>query len=336
MNSGIRDYVSERAELASLRPQLEGELARTLSEKEWVDVCADFPPTSDEEQWLDDVVVTLRRRDEARRSAAPESTEDVRPVESEDPRYAGLAEILALEATHDPQVIAWRKRCLPDGLVDEDQIPASLARIGESARWATLEPAEVLWRAMTRARTSPPVEPLQEAARIADRLARGFPWLAMDVLIFLITGRAPRYFPLVVRTRATDRAATSRITLEVDPRLPRRELVRAYAEAQASGRLVGLAGGPSRKLERRTTELAVFIARNLDAPWRERHGRWNNEHPDLQTPDVRAFRTEARRAWQRVVGGELPTSGDEWLSDIRGHALMDEAPGTLPRAGESR
>ena len=280
-------------------------------------------------------------------------TRGVKKTPNQDPRYAALAEILALEATHDPEVREWRARHLPDGLVSEAELVDTLARIGEWPRWAKLPAqaiarrnatttaekrtalaeakAEVIWRARTTSTTSSANEALRDFARIADRLARGFKWLPDDILIFFVTGRAPRYFPVIVRTRSTDRCATSRITLEVDPRISQRELARAYTDAQANGRLVGVAGGTSRRIEPRAAALAVFIAGHLSAPWRERQKLWNEEHAEWQSQDVRAFRTEARRAWQRVVGGEVPDSEDEWLSDVRASALMVAPPGTLPR-----
>ena len=356
MNADVRDYEQERFELAHLRATVEEECGRKLSDQSWNELCYRWAPyyNGDDELWVLDVVGDLRGLADALKSAAAGSpTEEVVANENQDPRYAALAEILALEATHDPEVREWRARHLPDGLVSEAELVDTLARIGEWPRWAKLPAqaiarrnatttaekrtalaeakAEVIWRARTTSTTSSANEALRDFARIADRLARGFKWLPDDILIFFVTGRAPRYFPVIVRTRSTDRCATSRITLEVDPRISQRELARAYTDAQANGRLVGVAGGTSRRIEPRAAALAVFIAGHLSAPWRERQKLWNEEHAEWQSQDVRAFRTEARRAWQRVVGGEVPDSEDEWLSDVRASALMVAPPGTLPR-----
>jgi hypothetical protein len=335
-----------------LRDPFEKRIKSKISDDEWAIMRGALPPRpsfdpddpADRDEWLDDAEPVWRRivdeRQRARQGGTVVRVDRVgRP---EDPRYTGLAEILAFEAANDPQVVEWRKKYLPSGPVDPAALVETLAKLGLAGEFAAAaRERDALWRLRNRAR-DPRLRlrmPLQELVQLADRLATGFNWLADDAIRFVLTSEPPTYYPLIRRLRITDRAATSRITLEIDPRLPQAEVAKRYAEVQRSPEMRHLlAGGSSRSIEARTSALAVFIARRFSYSWRDRQERWNAEHPDWAYRDIRAFRTDARRAWRRVVGSDLPSTEDQWLMDIRHAALTNLPPGSVlpPRIGLTR
>ncbi len=327
------------------RRLLEQELGRRVGDRDWarlVSEIGDDPEdpaqAPDERTWFEDAKVILGKWWEADESLRVSLGPRVLPVSSEDPRYAGLAEILAIEASHDPHLIDWRQRHLPDGLIDESELPQLIARLrreGAEHPRSQREPTMTFRYVSGETERSFPVvvsSSLGELARLADRLSRGYHWLVDDAQLFVLTGRPPSYYPLIARLRITDRAATSRIRLDIDPRTPRGELVRQYDRLRKDPAVaVVAAAGSGRRIEERTQALAVFVARRLGEPWRSLQAGWNDQHPNSRYESERAFASAARRAWRHVVGGKLPRSRDQWLSDVRSAALTDSPPGTLPR-----
>jgi hypothetical protein len=344
-----------------LRPRLEELVGRRLGARDWEDLVADDPDVFDEEMWLTDAAETLRRRFAQREELAGTRAieKEIRPS-IEDARYGALAKILAIEASEDPAVEAWRSRYLSDGVVgleavrevigglraQEPSEVEALVRVprmeaalrGKVVEGELIEPRRRTVRYVSADGSIVSFEvaangPLGELAGIAERLASSYHWIVSEATSFVVTGRVPTFDPLVIRVRATDRAATSRVMIDVDPRTPRAEVAKAYDTARNDPLLAELVGvGSSRSLTKeRPIALAVFLARHQDESWRTMLQGWNESHPQWRYRDERAFAAAASLAWQRVVGVEFSKATRERrVADQRASALLGLPIGSLP------
>src|SRR5206468_8699652 len=120
--------------------------------------------------------------------------------------------------------------------------------------------------------------PAADLAAIADRLAASYHWDPLDAVAWVVSGATPAFRPLIVRLLTTDRAATSRIILEVDPRLPRDRVAEVYSAARQHEEIARLVTGSARPLEAKTAELATFLARHERDTWAAMRTRWNQDH----------------------------------------------------------
>lgn len=271
-----------------------------------------FPDAHDEDVFIEDAAADLRRKLDGRRATRTQRVEAwkeetvVPPVT--DPRYAGVAEILALEASEDPEVVLWRATHLPMGEpVDDAHLKETVNALGKRpSRGVPRRRFGYVHGSQARSFPVDARSALGELGAIAARLARGYHWTDDEAATFVLTGRPPRVAPVVARVRATQRAATSRITLSVDPRISPTELGKIYGDLRRLPLLEAIVGHrASRPLDERSVSLAVFVARHHDESWARMRQRWNAEHPEWPFNNDRAFWTDARRAWQRVVGAQF-------------------------------
>jgi hypothetical protein len=145
---------------------------------------------------------------------------------------------------------------------------------------------------------------LEDLMVLARYLADTYSWSVPQAVAFILTGRTPRFHPLRTRVRAGRSAATSRIIIDADPRVPTKEIANAYESAREHPWIARLSITSARPLEQRVANLASFLARHQDASWRERRELWNREHPDWGFGSEWEFSRDTRRAWGRVVGEE--------------------------------
>jgi hypothetical protein len=131
-----------------------------------------------------------------------------------------------------------------------------------------------------------------------------YPWSEADAVTFVVTGTTPPYDYLVARTTVSDgRPATSRVTIEYDPRVPWREVKRMYELARGHLTTRGVLDRDSaRPVKPGTAELALALARKGDNPFRELREAWNGDHPEQRYATEREFARDAKNAYRRVVG----------------------------------
>ena len=328
---------SRPEEFADIRREVEKLLGERIPNQLWVVWVTDNPDPDQMNlgDYVEECKSWMRRQIDAlqERRVVKKSIE----FQSDDPRYAGLAEILALEAERDPSVVEWRARYLPDGPVENGEIRAAIARLRQLVipRPAGSAKRNLQYRTENdvRSTTVDLDSPLGELCEIADRLRQGYHWLPTEAVGFVLTEAIPRYFPIMSRLRITDRAATSRITLTVDPRVHPAEVARAYEAARSDPLLAKVASGaPARRLSPRAPKLAGFVASNLGSPWRAMLVDWNQRYPEWKYKSERAFSSDARRAWRRVVGAELRADeAEDRVRDLAASALSGVPPGTIPR-----
>jgi len=369
MSDAVNSYeaqvrISLPEELAHLRPRIAALLGESLSDKDWIDAVAENPDVLDEDSWVEDAAIVLRRKLNLRR--ARQTTEHVveRRLEhmTGDSRYEALSRLFAHEAVDDPDISAWRSQYLPNGLVSEADIGKVIARlrrlepqaveasvlVNRGASPASKVSGELIDFARRRMSypkgpdrlasiTVAPNGPLGRLVGLCERLSRGYRWLLDEAIMWALTGRPPRIWPIVTTLRITDRASTSRIVLEVDPRVSRGELARAYEAARQDPFVANRLGSLSaRQLRPQTAELAIFVGLRLDLSWRAMQKAWNDVHPDHTYIDARAFCKDATLAWERVIGASLSKDErEERRRDLRASALLGTPPGMIPRERRS-
>ena len=264
----------------------------------------------------------------ARQPKRREETPFAPSPRDEDPRWAALAEILALEAAEDPYVRAWRKEILNGELVSRENVWHTLVHLGNRDRALARERGDYR---TPEDDSEPVVAPERfrlhfrdEKGRVrhrpfvfrygalgglehaAKQLETFYSWAQADAVTFVLTGTTPPYAWLYGRYEIVDgRAATTRVRIECDPRVSRKDVVSLYESARERLAERGVpVEGSARPLKRETAELALFAARRRGARWREIREAWNAEHPNRKYGSERELARDVRRAYFRVVGGE--------------------------------
>jgi hypothetical protein len=324
------DELSALWEERGLRAGLEKAIGGRLSDDAWrAIVASELPSLSDFSVGdLRDLIRDLR--DLAQRQAdvfpiGARSTERVRrdvtlerDEELLDPRWQAVAEILALEAEEDDGVRCWRDQHLPDGLCDPaviDDLIRELAwqEVHETSRAKeAVSFGEVLdYRSaegeLRRWIGVGPVGPLHDLRLIARRLAEEFHWVEADAVTFVLTDSPPPFFAISIRLRIDERAVTSRVLLDADPRVSPSTIAEAFEWARRCEAFDDIAIPKRlRSVHPKLARLAVFLARDDGQSWRERREHWNAAEPTEHYGTEREFARDARRAWFAVMGEKLP------------------------------
>jgi len=131
-------------------------------------------------------------------------------------------------------------------------------------------------------------------------------WTEAEAVTFVLTDLRPNVVGMTIRAPIPwQLPAASQIKIRVNPRVPPRELARAYAKARSR-----FVPERDRVMTRKHLTLAVFVHRRhvAETPWIRMLEEWNEAYPqwryDVATdPQARRFALEARTAWCRVTGG---------------------------------
>lgn len=324
-------------ELKRIKKRLERKLSQRglpaqISELHWryLVIRNEVRPEQDKDEDEDAIATVLAWR-EADESAPRESR--AIPVESPDPdpRYTALSEILADRAGRRKDVIDWRQEHLKGRLLAPEKLPSYFERVtreyepalrvtvyadqpirheaadpnrGTAAGWlGVVEDCRLQYRQADGSIGWTPIAgPLCELADLATSLATDYEWLPHEAATFVLTGLPPRWFSVVARFPRSFHER-SRITLEIDPRTPAREVARAYEEVRSTRGI-----GESRRLDEKTARLAAFLARtDPGSRWRDRCDLWNELEPGWSYAYERSFRRDAIQAWKRVAGEDYGT-----------------------------
>jgi hypothetical protein len=222
-----------------------------------------------------------------------------RDIDSDLSRRA-LAALLGTEARRSRQVVSFRTDVLHDQLLRPSAIPAWVEEQHQRDKTpASLERARQLDTAHEirfGRRGIQPVFPLGVLDRlrtVSDHLAATYGWERGAATDFVLAGSLPQVPSLTVRYGEHFRyPRLSRITLEVDPSVGPREVMRQYRAARAL-----FIPGRTRRIGVKSSELVLFHleqqAKHRGLTWRKEMEQWNRKHS--RRPSFR-FRQESNYA----------------------------------------
>lgn len=211
--------------------------------------------------------------------------------------------LLAADASRDEDVAEFRRRHLPDGLVDLVDIETWIrAREDDGDHHAPeldLMPDPVLeypvgdW---TRSLLVGFGGVLAELLDLSIALARRYPWQPAQATAFVLTGATP--VCNAIQSTTTTNPHRTTITLEIDPEMSVEDVARAYARSRRAQ-----LGPKPRPISGRTVGLVLAKAIDSQAADHVLYGRWNREHPDDKFESIRAFRQALRDGTRRLLDG---------------------------------
>ncbi|MDI7245864.1 MAG: hypothetical protein QME92_00080 [Bacillota bacterium] len=257
-----------------------------------------------------------------------------------DQRLGALAQILAIEASRLPEVIAFREEVLQGRLLKVEEVSGWIRREAEKqgagSLWVRLplpdgcRPSSsrglrwlscladlpddakstwpVQWDAETLAYPGPEDKWVERVAVARDGPLGQLKRVA-DALL--------RRFPLwqeaqavaFVLCDAIPMLPKARGTLRVSSVAPSRitlELDPRLSAREAAGFYAQLRKealkGPDRPMTEKHLRLAVFLAEHPDMAWEALKGQWNRAYPAWAYSDRRYFARDAKAAWERVTG----------------------------------
>jgi hypothetical protein len=143
-------------------------------------------------------------------------------------------------------------------------------------------------------------------------------WTEAEAVTFILTNLRPNVVGMTLKAPfAAFPAAAAQIKIRVNPRVPPRDLAKAYAKAR-----LRYVAERDRTMTPKHLTLAVFVhgRRFATTPWVKMREEWNKAYPKWRfgvatDPEARRFALEARTAWSRV-------SGDRW-PDRRKRSRLD-------------
>ena len=136
---------------------------------------------------------------------------------------------------------------------------------------------------------------------LSEQLAKKYGWQASQATVFVLTGLPVR----LSRGRVTEslrfpNTMTSRLTIEVDPRVSPTEVLALYRKHRRK-----LLGGAYKPMDRKHLELARFYEGQRAGTWRARMAQWNGaQAPEWCYTNWRNFRRDCVQAWERLFEEE--------------------------------
>jgi hypothetical protein len=151
-----------------------------------------------------------------------------------------------------------------------------------------------------------PSSPLDRLRRLAEDLARSYPWQPAQAAAFVLEGQTPLATPFLLhmpQTPAGERPARARLVMEVDLWMPAEVVARAYRKAQRD-----VLRGHNKPVRPRTLDVVNFVLTHRPATWAALLERWNTEHPGDEFPDYRALSWTFKRAEKSLLSPEYTLS----------------------------
>jgi len=228
---------------------------------------------------------------------------------------AALRRLQARAAAQFPEVVAWRRRWLPDGLLAPEQVKVFL-----------LHPQRLfaVWTMKAAVQGKPPKqppagaevveqrlawEPQESLDKLAARLADRFGWSRAAAAVWVVTGVLPDE-PAVRVERVTQLPGDAGVAMGLPPVSFLRLVVPLFATpsmvAERLRHIRSASGTRLRSLGARTAELLEHVSEHGDGreswrEWRRRHGGY---------PQFKHFRQALRRAalilHRAVVAAQVP------------------------------
>jgi hypothetical protein len=144
-----------------------------------------------------------------------------------------------------------------------------------------------------------PGSPLDELRKLAESLAKSYPWEPAQAAAFVLEGLVPLATPFMLRLPQAwhdGRPRRAKLIMEVDLWMPAAAVLRAYRDLQRQ-----VLPGHNRPVSRRSIDLVNFVIQHRPATWPKLLERWNNEHPSATYADYRRFRYAFERARQSLL-----------------------------------
>ncbi len=253
------------------------------------------------------------------------------------PGFEAAAHLAALAAAERPEVVAFRRQHLPDGLVSLKDVPALVERWqradgadGRIAEAKLLIPGKRLpsadeylsgrpvtlrgryqgggWLHLAVPDPRPnrllqiPVTLGGIICQLRDAalgLVSDLHWSEQAAVGFILTGRAPRTGPGGASASWSAEPSGHRITLRVHPAMTGREVAGLYEQIRAR-----VTWWPRKGIGEPAGALAVFVAEANDGrSWADAARAWAADRPTDAFGDWRDFRRQATRAYSAVTGG---------------------------------
>lgn len=143
---------------------------------------------------------------------------------------------------------------------------------------------------------------------LTEQLANKYSWQSADATVFVLTGLPVRISKgRITKNLRFPHTMTSRLTIEVDPRVSPREVLAIYRKHRRE-----ILGGAYKPMDRKHLELARFHEAQKKGTWRERMAEWNSSRPsewhyigtDSHPDPWRNFRRDCIQAWSRLFEEE--------------------------------
>ena len=273
-----------------------------LVKEEWVEAALDNH-TGMERQDLVDETLALLAEGEERIDGEESGPVDISAYEAN--RAVAYAEYLAKIAVEDERVQGFRKQVLKDKLLAPEVAEEYFVTASDYDQ--------------------------RKLKRIAQRLARIYPWEPEDAACFVITGEVPPVMPVKAKTktRYTPGFSAGTIVLEVAPWVSAETVQKVYIEAQTK-----LRGRRAHKLEDRNLAVFRFVVERLEAirPVTLTSSR------ETHTPQSLKFLTQDEFGWPKMfkatelVGSSLTELHREWNQKYpEGHDWYYKSPKTFTR-----
>ena len=258
-----------------------------------------------------------------------------------DDRLQVLSRLFADSAAEDKKVGDWRRKYLPEGLLDasgiEDWIRIKQREDGP--------PTQYRRYAMRPAKDPEPAQPdlddfvessweilsytldddlryalqvgrngcLDELRQLARYLLSKFGWSEESAVRFVLTGEVP----LIPRAQVSVKTfglslgspgAYIRVHLDVDPSVPPEQLTRWFREIRQR-----LVPGRRRSPVRSERALVDLVHDHPSLTWGERVRQWNSDHPDEKAyPSAQQMARDYHRAIQHALDVRIPwLDGDQ-------------------------
>jgi hypothetical protein len=246
----------------------------------------------------------------AKPSAVPNSADHTARIEA-------VSRLAAEHAAGDEEILRFRQRVLGrDTPMSAEEAEAYLdlpeARGSRGRSRSASGPTELLRYQNRRVNHDLHVwarSPLDKLRKLAESLARSYPWQPAQAAAFVLEGLIPLATPFIVhvpQTSGDGRPRRVRVLMEVDAWMPATTVLRAYRDVQRH-----VLPGHNRPVSRRSIDLVNFVLRHRPATWPQLLERWNEEHQGAAFADYRGF----RYAFERARGSLLTPNYRYWLGD---------------------
>jgi hypothetical protein len=287
---------------AEVRSALEKRLGRPVSDALWQGLVEDryvAEVLHGEAGAFDALVKQYRRRERWAREYQRESKTERREAPP-DRRALLVSRLLAREASHLPEVKAFRREVLPGGLLSPEEVgPWIREKVREAGEGS---PDRTLWWVEGGKWHSCFVGMEGVLARLwwlSREVARQINCSEAQATDFILTGRVPIISPLRwgVHRTFTQVYAYARIVLEINPEVSPAEVAQFYREARKSV----LQGERSKPLSQRVAALVEFVLGHDGGTWREKMEAWNREYPQWRYTSEKNMARDYHRAVGKLL-----------------------------------
>ena len=301
----------------SLRGRMERRLGRQVSEAAWdlatdqgfVDVALDPEYGVAREEGLTRYLTGLFRVEDgglrARANRKPNATESLpRADPNLSARVEAVSRLAAEHAAGDEEILRFRQRVLGrDTPMSPDEAEAylDLPKARGTNPWAggSIELLKYQNRHVAHDLHVCGGSPLDELRKLAESLAKFYPWEPAQAAAFVLEGLIPLATPLMLRFPQTwheTRPTRAKLVMEVDLWMSAAAVLRAYRRVQRQ-----VLPGHNRPVSRRSIDLVNFVMQHRLGTWQEHLDDWNTEHPTDKYADYRRFRYAFLRARQSLL-----------------------------------